>query len=268
MPSNRLATLFSISLVASATAANAQAETCDRDRLDIAYRDIQEAPVPTPLQVAQGKPVLLKGTVQGPGRSHSLALKAGVVLRIVESANDCVGVALKEPGGKLAVRMYDQRTVVYPVTQTGLHQLVLFGYSGAHGNNDFAVRLELGKPAMGPEEREAIGLLKGKYSWDLDKSPLALGALKRQVGASWAGFRNGFETMEAFEVSGGFLLGEGCEKGQCGSAGSFLAVDLSSGQVFAGRMSEVRGKKQVKVLVGSAEALPALIRQRYVQWSN
>ncbi len=253
-------------LVSALVPSVVRAEACDRAELDRAYGYVRDAPVPKLMRMAYGKASTLKGDTQGPGQTRSFQLEPGDTLRLHETAQDCVGVALRDPSGKLALRMYDQRTVFFTAAESGLHQLVLVGYAGASGRNAFALQLIRGKVEMGPEEREALSLMRGKHTWDLDNSPLALKALKRKLGAKWTDFRTGLATMTAFEVIEGYLVGGGCDAHECGSAGSFLAVDLGTGRTTAARMRSTGGQARVRVIVGDADGLPSKVKRAYAEW--
>jgi hypothetical protein len=245
----------------------AQAEACDRASLARAYGYVGEAPLPKAMALSYGQAVVVQGDVQGPGQSHAVRLAAGDVLSLSETAGDCVGVALRDPSGKVLLKMFDQRQAQVAVDSAGVYQVILIGYAGAGGRNTFNLRLLRDKSGLSPEEREALALLKGKYIWDLHKSPLAKKFVQRAVGPRWDDLAKGFATMSGFAVVAGRLVGSGCEAHECGSAGSFLTVDLSSGRTTAVRMTSPNGRPQVRVVVGSLDGWPDAVRSLYGEWT-
>lgn len=175
------------------------------------------------------------GLANGRAQGVRVRLRKGQVLRMRDAGEDCPGVNLLSPDGELVYEgLLTGAPVDVYIDRGGDWEIGLLGYSGAHGNNAFDLRLSLTDvpPRMNPDRYRRYD---GRYPHDLMNVPGARLAFARALGAQSDRFWENAGVQSPMRlVRGRWLIGTGCIPEACTDGGGWFVVDATNGAITAG----------------------------------
>jgi hypothetical protein len=203
-----------------------------------------------------------EGQTQGREHGVRMEMRQGQVLRLQDRGGDRPGVELIGPDAHSAwIGILGAGPVDLAITSTGPWELDFLGYAGAQGRNSYDVRIEL-VPAARKASAKVYRGRAGQYPSDLLAVPEARNAFVRALGENYERFWHDLHVQSPMvEVSGRWLIGQGCLENACPDGGSWFVVDVRTGAITA----SLHGNGRVRTLAGRPSALPPEVRSAVVE---